>query len=177
MDNLSKAVFLWDEGGRHDLLTKSQCAKHCSKGEFALGDSDMEILCRQNFFLSSGVNSNIDDHSIQFSLFSGMLRHPFVTRGDHRCRLDVNWWTWIKFRKKQKNENFSSITFTTVSKICLYGRHFDSSVYPHGIFYWHLADSPKLLKNGLIAENLNEVRSSSLTKSFFKSLGELAKCT
>ena len=36
--------------------------------------------------------------------------------------------------KKQKNENFSSITFTTVFKICLYGPCFDSSVYPHGIF-------------------------------------------
>ena len=36
--------------------------------------------------------------------------------------------------EKQKNENFSSSTFTTVFKICPYGRCFDSSVYPHGIF-------------------------------------------
>ena len=32
------------------------------------------------------------------------------------------------------------------------------------------------MKNHLIAANLNEVKSSSLTKWFFKSLEELAKC-
>ena len=36
--------------------------------------------------------------------------------------------------EKQKNDNFSSITFTTVFEICLYGRHSDSSVYPCEIF-------------------------------------------
>ena len=36
--------------------------------------------------------------------------------------------------EKQKNDYFSSITFTTVFKICLYGGCFDSSVYPQGIF-------------------------------------------
>ena len=44
------------------------------------------------------------------------------------------------------------------------------------LIHQHLTDSPKLLKNNLIAENLNEVKSSSLTKLFFKSLGESAKC-
>ena len=39
-----------------------------------------------------------------------------------------------------------------------------------------LANSSKLLKNHLIAGNLTEVKSSSLAKWFFKSLGELAKC-
>ena len=37
-------------------------------------------------------------------------------------------------KQKQKNENFSSIVFTTVSKLYLYGGHFDSSIYSHGIF-------------------------------------------
>ena len=36
--------------------------------------------------------------------------------------------------KKHKNDNLSSCTFTTGFKICLYARHFDSSVCPHGIF-------------------------------------------
>ena len=40
----------------------------------------------------------------------------------------------------------------------------------------YIIDSSKLLKNHLIAENLNEVKSSSFTKQFFKSLEELAKC-
>ena len=39
-----------------------------------------------------------------------------------------------------------------------------------------LADSSQLLKNHLIAENLNAVKSSSLTKLFFKSLEDSAKC-
>ena len=72
--------------------------------------------------------------------------------------------------------NFSSTTFTTIFKICLYARCFDSSVCPHNNFWWHFVDSPKLLKNHLITANLNEVKSSSLTKWFFKSLEESAKC-
>ena len=95
--------------------------------------------------------------------------------GVQRGGLHVNCWTWISLRKTQKL-NFSSTTFTTVFKICLYTRHFDSLVCPHNIFWWHFADSSILLKNHLIAANLNEVKSSSLTKWFFKSLEELAKC-
>ena len=72
--------------------------------------------------------------------------------------------------------NFSPTTFTTVFKICLYTSCFGSSVCPHSIFWWHFANSSKLLKNNLIAANLNEVKSSSLTKWFFKSLEESTKC-
>ena len=77
--------------------------------------------------------------------------------------------------EKHKNENFSYSTFTTGFKICLYARHFDSSVCQHEIFGWHFADSSKLLKSYLIAENLNEVKSSSLKKQFFKSSEKSAK--
>ena len=38
------------------------------------------------------------------------------------------------------------------------------------------ANSSKLLKKHLITENLNEVKSSSLKKLFFKSLEKSAKC-
>ena len=75
--------------------------------------------------------------------------------------------------EKHNNENFSCSTFTTGFKICLYARHFDSSVCPHE---WHFADSSKLLKNHLITENFNEVKSSSLKKLFFKSLEKSVKC-
>ena len=92
---------------------------------------------------------------------------------DQRSGLHVNWWS---LRKNTKRLNFSSTTFTTVFKICLYTRCFDSSLCPHNIFWWHFADSSKLLKNNLITANLNEVKSSSLTKWFFKSLEESAKC-
>ena len=78
--------------------------------------------------------------------------------------------------KKHKNENFSCNTFTTGFKICLCARHFHSSVCPHELFWWHFANSSKLLKNHLITENLNEVKSSSLKKLFFKSLKKSAKC-
>ena len=57
--------------------------------------------------------------------------------------------------EKYKNLNFSSTTFTTVFIICLYENGFE---------------------NHLIAASLNEDKSSSLTKWFFKSLEELAKC-
>ena len=76
--------------------------------------------------------------------------------------------------KTQKFE-FSSTTFTTVFKICLYVRHFDSSVCPHKIFWWHFADSSKLLKNHFVNElDLTSFKFSAI-KWFFKSLEELAK--
>ena len=53
--------------------------------------------------------------------------------------------------------------------------HFDSSVCPHEIFWWHFADSSKLLKNHLIAENLNEVKSSALKKNVFQKFRKIDK--
>ena len=65
-------------------------------------------------------------------------------------------------------------TCATVFKICLSTRHFDSSVSLLGIFRLHLVNSSKFLKKHLIANDLNEVELSSMTKSFFKSL--VRKC-
>ena len=48
---------------------------------------------------------------------------------------------------KTQKQNFFYNTFTTVFKICLHLDIFDSSVCPHGIFWWHFSDSPELLKN------------------------------
>ena len=95
--------------------------------------------------------------------------------GGSARRIACNLMNLNQVYEKHKNENFSSCTFTTGFKICLYARCFDSSVCPHKIFWWHFANSSKLLKNYLIAENLNEVKSSSLKKLFFKSLEKLAK--
>ena len=97
-------------------------------------------------------------------------------RGNQHGGSHVNRWTWITFKKNTKKFNCSSTTFTTVFRIRLYTRCFDSSVCPHKLFWWHFVDSSKLLKNHLIAANLNEVKSSSLTKCFFKSLEESTKC-
>ena len=102
-----------------------------------------------------------------------------VSQGDQRGGLHMNWWTWIKFKKNTKTRislSLLSQLFLNVFKICLYGGHFDSSVCPQKVFWQHFADSSKHLKNHLIAENLNEVKSSSLIKWFFKSLKELVKC-
>ena len=78
--------------------------------------------------------------------------------------------------KKHKNLNFFSTTFTTVFKICLYARCFDSSVCPHKIFWWHFADSSKLLKNHFVNElDLTSFKFAAI-KWFFKSLEESAKC-
>ena len=77
--------------------------------------------------------------------------------------------------EKNKNLNFSSTTFTTVFKICLYARHFDSSVCPHNIFWRYFSDSSKLLKNYFINElDLTSFKCAAI-KWFFKSLEELAK--
>ena len=56
--------------------------------------------------------------------------------------------------KAQKWEFLLNITI--ISKIA-YASDFDSSVCPHRIFWWCFANSSKLLKNKLIAENLNQV--------------------
>ena len=98
-----------------------------------------------------------------------------MTGGSAR-RIACNLMNLNKIYEKHKNENLSYSTFTTGFKICLYARHFNSSVCPHEFFWRHFADSSKLLKNHLIAENLNEVKSSSLKKLFFKSLEKAAKC-
>ena len=87
-------------------------------------------------------------------------------RGDQRDRLHVNWWTWIKFKKNTKNWISLPIFSQTVFKICLYARHFDSSLSPHKIFRRHFINSSKLLKNHLITEFLNEVKSSSFFQKF-----------
>ena len=91
------------------------------------------------------------------------ITHPWYQGGSAR-RIACNLMNLNQVYEKHKNENFSYNTFTTGFKICLYARHFDSSVCPHEIFWWHFANSSKLLKNHLIAENLNEVKSSSLKK-------------
>ena len=84
---------------------------------------------------------------------------------------------WIAGKlKKHKNLYFSSTTFTTVFKICLYARCFDSSVCPHKIFWQHFANSSKLLKNHFVNElDLTSIKFAAI-KWFFKSLEELAKC-
>ena len=40
-----------------------------------------------------------------------------------------------------------------------------------------LADSPKLFKNDLIADKLNEVKIKFIDKTIFESLGEMVKCS
>ena len=78
--------------------------------------------------------------------------------------------------EKHKKFYFSSTTFTTVFKICLYARCFDSSVCPHKIFWWHFANSSKLLKNHFVNElDLTSFKFAAI-KWFFKSLEESAKC-
>ena len=74
-----------------------------------------------------------------------------------------------------KHLNFSSTTFSTVFKICLYARCFESSVCEHKIFWWHFANFSKLLKKHFVNElDLTSFKFAAI-KWFFKSL-ELAKC-
>ena len=87
-------------------------------------------------------------------------------QGGSARRIGCNLVNLNQVYEKYKNKNFSHSTFTTGFNICLYARYFDSSVCRHEIFGWHFADSSKLLKNHLIAENLNEVKSSSLKKLY-----------
>ena len=93
------------------------------------------------------------------------------------CRGQGSSGKWITGKlEKPKNLNFSSTTFITVFKICLYARCFDSSVCPNKILWWHFADSSKLLKNYFVNElDLTSFKFAAI-KWFFKSLGESAKC-
>ena len=101
-----------------------------------------------------------------------------ICRAVENCTLQIQGgsaWRIAGKLEKHKHLNFSSTTFTTVLKICLYARCFDSSVCPHKFFWQHFADSSKLLKNHFVNElDLTSFKFAAI-KWFFKSLEELAK--
>ena len=91
------------------------------------------------------------------------------TRGDQRGGSQINW-------KSTKMRISLHVLSQLFFKICLYTRHFDSSVCSHALFSWHFANSSKLLKNNFFNElDLTSFKFSAI-KWFFKSLEKLAKC-
>ena len=86
--------------------------------------------------------------------------HPMLLRleysGGSAWRTACKLINMSSLRKIQKLQ-FLFHTFTTVFKICLCTRRFDSSVCPDGIFCRHFVDSSKLLKSHLTAINWNKV--------------------
>ena len=112
---------------------------------------------------------SVSGRFFQTALFTKPKTEPFHSQGGSARRIAGK-------PEKHKNLNFSSSTFTTVFKICLWARCFDSSVCPHKIFWRHFADSSKLLKNHFVNELDLTSFKFAVIKWFFKSLEKLAKC-
>ena len=128
----------------------------------------------RNLLATASVSSQTQSPNERVTSSAASL-HPHCPF--HQCRGAGGggsaWQIACKLEKHTKF-NFFCTTFTTVFKICLYASSFDSSVCPHKIFWWHFANSSKLLK---IVNELDFTSFKfSAIKWFFKSLEESAKC-